>query len=601
MFQLESAGMRRYIRELKPDRVEDVMAMVALFRPGPMDYIPTYIRRKHGQEPVTFAHPSLEPVLRSTYGVMVYQEDVMAVTQALAGFTMAQADILCYTIRKKIKDKLDAQKVKFVEGALHQGVHADVVEQVWKDFEPFARYGFNRAHAAIYGMIAYHTAYLKANYGVEYMTAVLSAEMGNPERVAIAVAECRRMGIAVLPPDVNESAFGFAITPKGIRFGLGGIKNVGEGAVESIVDARAQGGPFRSLDDLCARIDLQRCNKRVLESLIRCGACDAFGTRQGQLLLLDAVLSTAQREQKDRASGQVSLFDLGGGLGAGVAAPVTNVPEAPRKELLSWEKELLGIYLSEHPLQEVASRMGDVVTAYLAELKEEEEQDLVIVACVVTTARKHITKEKKLMMFAQIEDLTGSVEATIFPRTYDATAAVWNADEILLVLGRVEKRDEAPKLLVEHAVRFNDQGVAEIKQKLDETRERFAKRARFVRPNGNGDNGRPNGTTPQQRPANSTPPVSAATAPTPTRPTELVIRFREALSYDKSLEIFKRIAAVLADFSGQASVVIELPRVGSGPRRVATPFRATASPDLAERVEREVGRDVVEVVLPPRD
>ncbi|MEK7862368.1 MAG: DNA polymerase III subunit alpha, partial [Chloroflexota bacterium] len=198
MFQLESAGMRRHIRDLKPDRVEDVMAMVALFRPGPMDYIPTYIRRKHGQEPVTYAHPSLEPVLKATYGVMVYQEDVMAVTQALAGFTMGQADVLCYTIRKKIKEKLDSQKVKFVEGCLRKGLHGDVIEQVWKDFEPFARYGFNRAHAAIYGVIAYHTAYLKANYTIEYMTAVLSAEMGVPERVAIAVAECRRMGIAVL-------------------------------------------------------------------------------------------------------------------------------------------------------------------------------------------------------------------------------------------------------------------------------------------------------------------------------------------------------------------------------------------------------------------
>src|SRR5947199_405790 len=388
MFQLESAGMRRYVRDLKPDRVEDVMAMVALFRPGPMDYIPTFIRRKHGEEPVTYAHPSLEPVLKGTYGVMVYQEDVMAVTQALAGFTMAQADVLCYTIRKKIKEKLDAQKVKFVEGCLRNGLHGDVIEQVWKDFEPFARYGFNRAHAAIYGMIAYHTAYLKANYSIEYMTAVLSAEMGTPERVAIAVAECRRMGIAVSPPDVNESEFGFAITAGGIRMGL--------------------------------------------ETEI-------------------------------------------------VATPLGGI-DAPQKEKLSWEKELLGIYLSQHPLQEVAARMGDVVTAYLAELKEEEEQGLVIVACVVTAARRHITKEKKLMMFAQVEDLTASVEATIFPRTYEATAAVWNADEVLLVLGRVEKRDDAPKLLVEHAVRFTDEGMRDIQRAMKETQERFAKRAKFVHP-----------------------------------------------------------------------------------------------------------------------
>src|SRR5438552_1548738 len=308
MFQLESAGMRRYVRELKPDRVEDVMAMVALFRPGPMDYIPTYIRRKHGEEPVTYAHPTLEPVLKSTYGVMVYQEDVMAVTQALAGFTLAEADVLCYAVRKKIREKLDAQKVKFVTGAIRNGVHADVIEAVWKDFEPFARYGFNRAHAAIYGIIAYHTAYLKANYTTEYMTAVLSAEMGTPDRIAIAVAECRRMGLAVLPPDVNESELDFAFTPKGIRFGLGAVKNVGEGAVEGLIEARRAGGPFRSQDDFCERLDLQRANKRVIESLIKAGACDEFGPRLWQLDRLDQVLETAQRLQRDRESGQVGLF-----------------------------------------------------------------------------------------------------------------------------------------------------------------------------------------------------------------------------------------------------------------------------------------------------
>src|SRR5438477_1187473 len=353
MFQLESAGMRRYVRDLKPDRVEDVMAMVALFRPGPMDYIPTFIRRKHGEEAVTYAHPRLEPVLRSTYGVMVYQEDVMAVTQALAGFTLAEADVPCYAVRKKIREKLDAQKVKFVAGAIRNGVHADVIEAVWKDFEPFARYGFNRAHAAIYGIIAYHTAYLKANYTPEYMTAVLSAEMGTPERVAIAVAECRRMGLAVLPPDVNESELDFAFTPKGIGFGLGGGRNVGEGAVEGLIEARRSGGPFRSQDDFCERLDLQRANKRVIESLIKAGACDAFGPRQTQLNVLDATLATAQREQRDRASGQVGLFDLAEASVLG--GPLTGT-EAPRRELLGWEKELLGIYLSQHPLQALAPR-----------------------------------------------------------------------------------------------------------------------------------------------------------------------------------------------------------------------------------------------------
>jgi DNA polymerase-3 subunit alpha len=600
MFQLESAGMRRYIRELKPDRVEDVMAMVALFRPGPMDYIPTYIKRKHGEEPVTYAHPTLEPVLKQTYGVMVYQEDVMAVTQALAGFTLAEADVLCYAVRKKIREKLDAQKVKFVSGAIRNGVHADVIEAVWKDFEPFARYGFNRAHAAIYGIIAYHTAFLKANYTTEYMTAVLSAEMGNPERVAIAVAECRRMGIPVLPPDVNESELDFAITPKGIRFGLGAVKNVGEGAVEGLIEARRAGGPFRSLDDLCARIDLVRANKRVLESLIKCGACDAFGPRQAQLGALDLTLGTAQREQRDRASGQVGLFDdLGGSVS--LSGPLVG-GEAPRRELLGWEKELLGIYLSEHPLQALAPKMGDVVTAYLAELREAGE-DLVTIACVVTNARKHITKNKQLMMFAQVEDLTGSVEVTVFPRTYEATAPLWSTDEILLVLARVEQRDEDPKLLCEHAVRFDEAGIAEIRRVADERREFLAKRAKFGPRNGNGSGAQARGFV---RRANGPSPVGAEEPPPgpglPAEPADeppaLVIRFREVLDYDRSIALFQKIQEVLKDHAGVSQVVLELPRNGGGIRRVQTSFRARPSRELAEAVAREVGGDVVEVVLP---
>ena len=513
--------------------------------------------------------------------------------------------MLCYAVRKKIREKLDAQKVKFVSGAIRNGVHADVIEAVWKDFEPFARYGFNRAHAAIYGIIAYHTAYLKANYTTEYMTAVLSAEMGTPERVAIAVAECRRMGIGVLPPDVNESELDFAITAKGIRFGLGAVKNVGEGAVDGIVEARRSAGPFRSLDDLCARIDLQRANKRVVESLIRCGACDAFGPRQTQLNVLDATLATAQREQRDRASGQVGLFDLAEASVLG--GPLTGT-EAPRRELLGWEKELLGIYLSEHPLTALAPKMGDVVTAYLAELKEAGD-DLVTIACVVTNARKHITKNKQLMMFAQVEDLTGSVEVTVFPRTYEATATLWNADEILLVLARVEERDEEPKLLCEHAARFNDAGIAEIKRVADERRQFLAKRAKFAR-NGNGNGGgRPRGVSAAgglvQQPSSESAHRSslAPTPPIPVSPSEeepppLVIRFREVLDYERSIALFQRIQLVLAEHAGTSQVLLELPRNGGGMRKVQTSFRARPSRELAEAVAREVGGDVVEVVLP---
>jgi DNA polymerase-3 subunit alpha len=552
---------------------------------------------------------------------MVYQEDVMAVTQALAGFTLAEADVLCYAVRKKFRDKLDAQKVKFVSGAIRNGVHGDVIESVWKDFEPFARYGFNRAHAAIYGIIAYHTAYLKANYTSEYMTAVLSAEMGTPDRIAIAVAECRRLGLAVLPPDVNESELDFAFTSKGIRFGLGAVKNVGEGAVEGLIEARRSGGPFRSLDDLCARIDLQRANKRVLESLVKCGACDEFGPRLWQLERLDSVLETAQREQRDRESGQVGLFaDLGFSAQLDtkfIHGTNSERHDAPRKEMLAWEKELLGIYLSEHPLNALAPRMKDVDSLVAVAELGEAADDLVTITCVVTNARKHITKNKQLMMFAQVEDLTGSVEVTVFPRVYEATASLWSTDEILLVLARVEQRDEDPKLLCEHAVRFDEAGIEEIRRVADERRQFLAKRAKFSSRAGNGSSSPTSGVTLRrangpgrdeaalslaQQPSSESPRPSASdplpAPPSPEEPPPLVIRFREVLDYERSIALFQKIQEVLKEHAGVSQVVLELPRNGGGTRRVQTSFRAKPSRELAEAVAREVGGDVVEVVLP---
>jgi DNA polymerase III alpha subunit len=451
--------------------------------------------------------------------------------------------------------------------------------------------------------------------------------MGTPDRIAIAVAECRRMGLAVLPPDVNESELDFAFTPRGIRFGLGAVKNVGEGAVEGLIDARRAAGPFRSLDDLCARIDLQRANKRVLESLIKCGACDAFGPRMWQLERLDSVLETAQREQRDRESGQVGLFaDLGFSAQLDtkfVPSATGQTHDAPRKEMLAWEKELLGIYLSEHPLNALAPRMKEVVTVDLAGLGEAQD-DLVTIACVVTNARKHITKNKQLMMFAQVEDLTGSVEVTVFPRVYEATAPVWSTDEVLLVLARVEQRDEDPKLLCEHAVRFDDAGIEEIKRVADERRQFLAKRAKFTSRSGNGGAGStavqpPGGVFPRRangpyrdesalpearQPSSESPHPASKSSAVPADPSAvdepppLVIRFREVLDYERSIALFQKIQEVLKDHAGVSQVVLELPRNGGGMRRVQTSFRAKPSRELAEAVAREVGGDVVEVVLP---
>src|SRR5205814_4916173 len=364
IFQLESAGMRRYIRDLRPTSVYDLAALVALFRPGPMDNIPAYIRRKHGKEPVTYLHPLLKPYLEKTYGIFVYQEDIMAAAIALGGFTGPEADTLGYSIRKKKSSVLRSMREKFVTQAAERGVSPSVIDAVFTAFQPFERYGFNKAHATCYGLIAYQTAYLKANYTVEYMASVLSAFRDTEEKVAAAVAECRRLGIEVRPPDVARSAVEFTVEDDVIRFGLLAVKNVGQGAIESIIAAREADGPFKSLADFCTRIDLRLANRKVLESLAKVGALSAFGHPAQILEGLDDATAAAQATQRDRITGQTSLFEMVADDATVFERPLPVVVEAPVRERLRWEKELLGLYLSEHPMGEVADRVGECVTAY---------------------------------------------------------------------------------------------------------------------------------------------------------------------------------------------------------------------------------------------
>ena len=398
IFQLESAGMRRYIRELRPTSVYDLAAMVALYRPGPMDNIPAYIRRKHGQEPVTYLHPLLEPYLEKTYGIFVYQEDIMSAAMALGGFTGPEADTLGYAIRKKKSAVLRAQKEKFVTQAAERGVPAKTIDAVFTAFEPFERYGFNKAHATCYGLIAYQTAYLKANYTVEYMTAVLTAFRSNEEKVAAAVAECRRMGIEVLPPDVVTSHLEFTVEGDAIRFGLLAVKNVGQGAIESIIAAREEGGPFRSLTDFCTRIDLRLCNRKVLEALIKVGALDSMGHAAQLLLGLDDAIGAAQATQRDRITGQTSLFDMTVADAEVFERPLPVATEVPMRERLRWEKELLGLYLSEHPMGEVAEQVGRYVNAYSGDLKDESlDGQRIVVGGIVTGVRTIVTKRNDTM------------------------------------------------------------------------------------------------------------------------------------------------------------------------------------------------------------
>jgi DNA polymerase-3 subunit alpha len=521
VFQLESAGMRRYIRELRPSSVYDLAAMVALYRPGPMDNIPAYIRRKHGEEQVTYLHPLLEPYLEKTYGIFVYQEDIMAAAMALGGFTGPEADTLGYAIRKKKSSVLRSMREKFVTQAAERGVAADTIDAVFTAFQPFERYGFNKAHATCYGLVAYQTAYLKANYTVEYMTAVLSAFRDNAEKVAAAIAECRRMGIAVLPPDVHRSGVQFTVEGSSIRFGLIAVKNVGEGAIESIVRAREEGGEFRSLADLCSRIDTRLANKRVLESLAKVGALNAFGHPAQILEGLDDALAVAQAAQRDRISGQTSLFDMAADESTALEKPLPTVSEEPVRRRLAWEKELMGLYLSEHPMGEVADRVGDFVNAYSGDLRDESlDGQRVVVGGIVVGLRSVITKSKQTMAVVTLEDLQGAIEVVVFPRTYEQTGPVWQEGAILLVAGRIDHRGEEVSLLAdlvldwESAVSRGPEAFARDVAAGDRSRSRGNGGGRWAGANGNG-NGNAYGAPP--RPTTSGPPRPAV-SPGPTRP-----------------------------------------------------------------------------------
>ncbi len=458
VFQLEGAGMTRYLKELRPSTIQDIMAMVALFRPGPMAHIPTYIRRKHGREPITYLHPSLEPVLRETYGVMVYQEDVMAVAQAVAGFSPAEADVLRYAIGKKIRDRLQQQRAKFLAGCLERGVPLPVAEQIFEQFEPFARYGFNRAHAACYGLIAYYTAYLKANYPAEYMAAVLTSEAGNTDKVAAAVAECLRMGIRVLPPDVNDSGESFTVVgPDAIRFGLTAIKNVGAGAVEAILRARREGGPFTSLANLVERVDPRAVNKRVLESLIKAGALDSLGAGRAQMLqALDATLEAAQRVQRARASGQTGLFELADGPAGADPGSAVAVEEFSRDELLAMEKEMLGLYISDHPLRHAHARLAARTSVSLRQLGELPDKTAVVVGGLVTSVKRTTTRSGAAMAFVTLEDLTGSCEVIVFPKTYEQAHLLLKRDAVVVVRGRVDVAEQQAKVLADRVVALDE-------------------------------------------------------------------------------------------------------------------------------------------------
>jgi DNA polymerase III subunit alpha len=473
VFQFEGSGMREALRQVKPTQFEDLIALVALYRPGPMGYIPVYGKRKAGGEQVTYLDPRLEPITGPTYGICIYQEQYMEIAKQLAGFSPAEADDLRKAIGKKIHSLMASLKDKFLEGCAANGVTPAVANQLWKDMEQAQDYSFNKSHAACYALIAYRTAYLKAHYPAEYMAALISSVMSTKDRVPFYVAACDEMGIEVEPPDVNVSAEDFRVVEGKIRFGLNAVKNVGESAVRSILAARDEGGPFESLWDFCERVDPQVVNKRALESLVKCGAFDSTGaSRKGMFDVLEDALAWGGRHQDDRLRGQSSIFDLGEDA---EQRPRHHRPIATQEwdkaEKLSYEKEALGLYVSEHPLAGIREALRRKTDAQIVELERRRDGDIVTVGGIVGALRQTTTKKGEPMVFMRLDDVSGSVEAIVFNSVYGASRDLLEPDRVLIVKGRVDHKEGETKLIAIEVAPFEATPErTEVRLRLDARR-----------------------------------------------------------------------------------------------------------------------------------
>ena len=450
IFQVESDGMRRYLKELKPTELEDIIAMIALYRPGPMELIPEYIARKQGKKSIEYLHEKLKPILKDTQGICIYQEQLMRIARDLAGFSLAEADVLRKAVGKKIESLLLEQKEKFIQGMINQGIDKRIAQKIWEWVLPFARYGFNRAHSAAYALISYQTAWLKAHYPVEFMSTLLTAERNDIERMSSLIDQTRKMGIDVLPPDLNESFSFFSVVPKKnqIRFGLAAIKNVGEGIAEIIIGERKTGGPFASMNDFISRVKSKDLNKKSLESMIKAGVFDQFAERNRLLSNIDVLLEVSRESQRARMMGQRGLFDAQP-TGNSISLQLKEAPLANEHDLLLWEKELLGLYVSSHPLKKVQNILKRrALSIALLEQRQGRGQRIRI-GGIISSMKKILTKSGKPMMFLNLEDLTDKIEVVIFPSILDRYPGLLRENKIVLVEGRMDRKMGEPKFICE--------------------------------------------------------------------------------------------------------------------------------------------------------
>jgi len=559
--------MRRYIKELKPTAFSDIAAMIALYRPGPMEHIPTFVKAKHGIEPIRYPHPVLTGILEETYGVIVYQEQVLFIVQALAGYSLGQADIFRKAMGKKIPEVMQKERSNFIAGAKESGFSAEVAAEVFTLIEPFAGYAFNKAHAVSYALIAYQTAYLKANYPAEYITAFLITNADQSEKVASAVAECRRLGITVLPPDVNRSQANFSIekddkgNAQAIRFGLAAIKNVGPGAIEPIIAECNKGGDFTSIEDLCHRCDLRGVNKRVLESLIKAGALDSLGDRGSLLHNTNRILSLAQREQRLRETGQSTMFDL---WGEAVPAPMPSLDleaaDVSVKEKLTWERELMGVYLSEHPFSSLISKVASETTTLCGQVDAELVGQNVVVAGMVASARYLFTRDRRPFASAVLEDLDGRIEVMVWPKVYADTRDLWQEGNILLVEGKVRLRDDRVQLNCDSVRRYQP-GAAPPEEVV---------------------------TPPGEAPLAAEAAIAEA-APAESR--RLVISITQTSDEDSDVAYLRKLISTLRDFPGQDEVSLRITNEEKIINLRLSSIYANYCPELHQRLVELVGED----------
>ena len=603
VFQLESAGMKRYLRGLKPTTFEDIIAMVALYRPGPMQFIDSFIRRKHGEEEITYLHSGMKNSLKNTYGILVYQEQFMQISKEWCGFTGGQADTLRKAVGKKKIDLMKKVKPEFVEGAVKVGgATKEIAETFWTQLEEFANYCFNKSHAACYGLIAYWTAYLKAHYPDAFMAALMTSDHDDTDRLAIEITECKHMGISVLSPDVNESFVEFAVVPNEnkIRFGMSAVKGVGVGAVEEVLRAR-EDGPFTSVEDFARRVSTSKFNRKAWESLIKSGAFDDMGDRSDLLFNLDSITSFASKLQKEAASGQTNLFGMLGGDDAASVQSTLHLQKAPvkhdDKERLMWERELLGLYISAHPLDRYETYLSEQ-TQPLTQLVPEYDSRMMTVGGIISTVRTIVTKSGSKMAFVGIEDKFGEGEIIVFPNLYEKVGAKLVQDAVIRVSGKNSARDRdgnlgnESKLIADDIIVITDNdinGYESTGRKMDapkissavkkERREAYRNQKNGVSPKSavKNDAAKPQSKT-HSAPVNVAPEIPAS---------KLFVYIKDPNDHSRLVKM----KSVCGENAGTTDVVLVLGEKEKSAMRL--PFKVDANDNLLSQLKNTLGEECV--------